>query len=144
MKTLLIEDDNNGIIRARNTCSEIDKTIYNDNSLIIDWVKTYSEFVYYINNVGIPDILLFDHDLGTDNYELWHKHNGYIDNDINYEEYKTKTGYHCLQYLIDYCIDNKILLTSKIYSHSLNTKGKENILKLAQNFKKHQEQNGTN
>lgn len=84
----------------------------------IFWCKTYDEFVKTLNKVKIPDSVYFDHDLGdTDNPE------------------GEKTGYDCAKYLIDFCIDNNIKLP-KFYSQSDNGPGRENILKLLENYKR--------
>lgn len=136
---LLIEDDKNGLQRAIR-CAPNNQTFfaYTQKDFTLFWVKTYDEFVDWINTNGLPDICAFDHDLSPDSYDLYHKHNGYKDSDINYEEYKFKTGYDCAKYLVDYCIDNNKKLTSEVYSYSMNTKGRENILGLLNNFKQHQ------
>lgn len=44
----------------------------------------------------------------------------------------------CAKWLVDYCIDNKERLP-KIFVHSANPVGADNILGLLNNFKKHVE-----
>lgn len=136
---LLIEDDPNGLRRAIN-CAPNTKTqtAYTDNNVEWHWVKSYNEFVEYIIKSGIPDMLAFDHDLGGNSYELYHKHKGYKSGNIDYDEYDEKTGFHCAKWLIDFCLDNKIELKSEIYSHSMNDSGRKNILSILENFKKFQ------
>lgn len=136
---LLIEDDFDGLNRAKR-CAPNQETldVYNAPDIEWTWVKTYDQFCKHLLKFGIPDVFAFDHDLSDDSYELWHKHGGYIKEDINYEEYKEKTGYHCAHFLINLCMDSNIKLTAEVYSHSMNVKGRENILALISNFKKHQ------
>lgn len=88
-------------------------TIYN-----IVWCRSYDEFVSSLNNIGKPDLVCFDHDLAD------------IDNPEG-----EKTGYDCAKYLIDFCIDNNIKLP-KFYSQSDNGPGRENIIKLLENYKR--------
>lgn len=51
------------------------------------WVKSYQEFVDWITNNGLPDGICFDHDLGED-----------------------KTGYDAAKWLVDYCIDQQLMI----------------------------------
>ena len=82
----------------------------------IHWVKSYSEFTSWILNNGLPDGICFDHDLGDES-----------DNE--------KTGLDCAKFLINICIDQKLSLP--LYSsQSANPVGRDNILKLLDNFKK--------
>lgn len=75
-------------------------------------LKTYDEFVNYINNNGLPRCIFFDHDLG-----------------------EGKTGYDCAKFLVDYCVNHKCDLPL-YYSQSDNIVGKENIIKLLDGYKK--------
>lgn len=83
----------------------------------IIWVKSYDEFVKYIINHGLPDSIGFDHDLA--------------DGSLN-----EKTGYDAAKFLVDYCIENDAKLP-KFGSQSANPVGRENILNLLNNFKRH-------
>jgi hypothetical protein len=83
------------------------------------WVKSYNEFVKWINDNGLPTGICFDHDLG----------------DI--KEIHEKTGLDCVKFLIDYCIDNDLKLP-KWNCQSANPVGRENMDKLLNNFRKHQ------
>jgi hypothetical protein len=138
-KGLLVEDDLDGLNRAKR-CAPNPETLEAYNATDIDWtwVKNYDQFCKHLLKHGIPDIIAFDHDLGDDAYKLWHKHGGYVSEDINYDEYETKTGYHCAQFLVNLCLDSNIKLKAQIYSHSMNEKGRQNILSLLSNLKKHQ------
>jgi len=140
---LLIEDDINGMKRAIKCApNEFTYSRYTNDSIDWNWVKSFEEFKKWILKFGIPEYFAFDHDLGTDAYELWHKNNGYIEKDINYDDYMTPTGYHCAKWLVDYCLDKHILFESEVHCHSQNTKGRENIVALLANFKKFQIKNG--
>lgn len=142
MVALLIEDDPRGLVRAR-ICAPDNKTATAYTNLYTTWVwvKSYDEFVKYIQENGLPDMYAFDHDLGGNSYDLWHKHGGYKDKEINYDDYDEKTGYHCAKYLVDYCLDNNIRFKGEVYSHSQNTVGRENILGILKNFVKFQDAN---
>lgn len=93
------------------------------------WVKSYQEFVNWINQNGLPTAICFDHDLGfTNEY--------YIENDIESPELE-KTGMDCAKWLVDYCIDNNKKLP--LYNiQSANPVGKANIDSLLKNFIKYQ------
>ena len=39
-------------------------------------VKNYRQFVEYITNNGLPEVISFDHDLADEHYP-WHEHNKY-------------------------------------------------------------------
>ena len=99
--------------------------IYN----LVDWVivRNYDEFVKYITEHGIPDTISFDHDLASDHY----------DQQLPYDQYTEKTGYHCAKWLIDYCIDNKKELPATILIHSMNPAGSANIRSLFDTYNKY-------
>lgn len=75
-------------------------------------VRSYAEFVTYIETNALPDLISFDHDLGLN-----------------------ESGFDCAKWLVNYCLDNNLRLP-KFDVHSQNPVGKENILSLLQNFKK--------
>ena len=61
---------------------------------------------------------------------------------INYGDYKEKTGLHCLRWLCEYVEENhekgdKSLVLNLIGVHSHNPLGAENLLHMANSFKKH-------
>jgi len=135
---ILIEDDEMGIIRAINAARTQnlipELTYYNRNDVEFIWVKNFNEFTQYIVKNGLPDALCFDHDLGGNSYQLYHKHKGYKSDKINYDEYDEPTGYHCAKWLTEYCMDNKLSLTSDIFCHSMNPQGRENIKAMLKNI----------
>lgn len=85
-----------------------------------DLVRSYDEFVAYIEKNGCPDVISFDHDLAEEHYPF----NGeYPDpTQINYYAYRNKTGYHCAQWLIEKGIFPKLAIV-----HSQNGVGAQNI-----------------
>lgn len=95
-----------------------------------DWsiVKSYDEFVNHIEKNGLPEIISFDHDLSFDHYYEKNQKGS-----LDYENFTEKTGYHCGQWLIEYCKNNKLTLP-KWFVHSANPVGSENIKKLLSSF----------
>lgn len=91
----------------------------------VHWVKTYDEFVAWINTNGLPDGICFDHDLGfTNEY--------YLENNIESPE-PDPTGMDCAKWLVEYCLDNNLSLP--LYNiQSANPAGKANIDGLLKSF----------
>lgn len=85
---------------------------------IVAWVKTYDEFVNWLNTsihdkeVLFPTLVCFDHDLGEE-----------------------KTGFDCAKYLVNFCMEHNIELP-RCTCHSSNPVGKENILSYIESYKK--------
>jgi hypothetical protein len=93
--------------------------IYENNN---EWeiVRSFNEFVSYIEEKGLPEFISFDHDLDYDHY----KHEN--QQDIDYDKMEIKSGFHAAQWLVNYCVDNKMKLPNyKV--HSMNVAGKRNI-----------------
>lgn len=90
-------------------------------------VRSYDEFVAHIEENGMPDFISYDHDLG--------------DVDPNNPDHDEKTGYSCVKWLVDYCLDNNLNMTSYLI-HTNNPSGYDNIHGLIQNFVKFR-QDGT-
>ena len=101
------------------------------------WVKNYQEFVNWIIANGLPDGICFDHDLGLDEvYEKKTMSKGELRRFRKTPKYKT--GYDCAKWLTEYCLITLQQLP-KYASQSANPVGMENILKLLNNFKYHQD-----
>lgn len=100
------------------------------------WLKSYDEFVEYISKNGIPDAICFDHDLGNKidpDADLMF-YNGEISSFslLSYDN-DEKTGYDCAKWLVEYCLDNNLMIP--LYSiQSMNSVGKKNIDDLLKNF----------
>lgn len=99
-----------------------------------DWViaRTYKDFVEIVQEKGLPKLVSFDHDLADIHYTEEYQNEGVI---LKYKETSgEKTGYHAAQWLVDYCLDNKLPLPD-FKVHSFNPVGAENIYSLLSNFK---------
>lgn len=79
-------------------------------------VRSYDEFVSYIEKHGLPDFISFDHDLGYSMIE------------------DEKTGYDAAKWLVEYYLDNGIKMPINFNVHSANPIGAENIRKYINNF----------
>ena len=80
----------------------------------IIWLKSYTEFIKWINKNGIPSKVCFDHDLGD----------------------SEMTGYDCAKWLATHCMNNNIKLP-KWEIQSANPVGKTNINSYLNNYLKH-------
>ena len=71
----------------------------------VEWeiVRNFNNFIKVISVFGLQDFVSFDHDLGLE-----------------------KTGYDCVKWLVDYCIERNIRFP-KYEIHSKNPIGKANI-----------------
>lgn len=94
------------------------KKNFGTNDFDITWIKSYKEFVDFVDKNGLPSNVSLDHDLGDVE-------------DPNNE----KTGYDCAKYIVDYCMDNdRDIPNYRIQSD--NGPGRENIDKYLQNYHK--------
>jgi hypothetical protein len=85
----------------------------------VDLVRNYDEFVAFLTDHEMPELISFDHDLAFEHYPLAENRPGV---QIPYGTYKEKTGLECARYIID----NKLPLKHWI-SHSMNVQGNINI-----------------
>lgn len=112
-----------------------------NGGLNIIWVRDFNEFIQWIDyNNELPDYISFDHDLADEHYtppKYWDDYqaskNYQQEKEKNYQE---KTGLDCAKWIVEYCLYNKTSLP-KYFSHSANPVGRDNILNLLNNFKKH-------
>ena len=115
MKKLFLDDVRSAEMVFMNT---IDPIYENNNEWEI--VRSFNEFVSYIEEKGLPEFISFDHDLDFEHYKLENQQ------DIDYDKMEIKTGFHAAQWLVNYCADNKLKLPHyKV--HSMNLAGKRNI-----------------
>jgi hypothetical protein len=94
--------------------------IYNEKEWII--VKSFDAFVQKIVKYYLPINISFDHDISdfiTENGET-----------------KERTGYDCVKWLVDYCVENNKKLPNCLV-HSSNIVGRNNIISYLNNAKKH-------
>lgn len=85
----------------------------------IVWVKNYDQFVAYLQQHSMPDLISFDHDLAESHYSSAEGRPGYV---IPYETYTEKTGLEAARYLVENALPLKHWAV-----HSLNAQGKINI-----------------
>lgn len=109
--------------------------VYKDLHWIV--VVNYEQFVdtierYYDLRGVLPVNVSFDHDLADEHYDYTA--------DIPYDDMTEKTGFHCAKWLVDFCIDNDMELPT-YYAHSMNTVGRENIIKYLNNYVKFVKEN---
>lgn len=106
-----------------------------------DVVKSYDEFVSYIERNGLPNLISFDHDLADEHYEDLLSDENFLKGDqkiiLKYDAYKEKTGYEAAKWLIDYCLEHNEPLPDFLV-HTMNPVGRKNIESLLTNFKNHQ------
>lgn len=102
------------------------KTIYTD----LDWrvIRSYEQFVEMITVNGLPEVVSFDHDLADVHYNpaTWKE-------DFVYQE---KTGYDCVKWMVDYCINNNQKFPVW-HLHTMNPHGRVNMETYILNYLKH-------
>lgn len=98
-----------------------------------DIVRSYDEFVEYIEKNGLPDLISFDHDLADEHYNPsnWNSYRSYVE----------KTGYDAAKWLVEYCIDENLDIP-QILIHSMNPVGRKNIESIFQNYMKYKNKGG--
>lgn len=101
----------------------------------LNWriVRSYKDFVGMISKEGLPKTISFDHDLSEEHYI-----EGISGQQPKYDEYKEKTGYDALKWLIEYCLEKNHPLP-KCYVHSFNPVGRENMFSLIESYTKNNE-----
>ncbi len=99
----------------------------------VEWtiVRNYDEFVDVITKNGLPEMMTLDHDLGFEHYPLAEQNPS--KDVIPYDTYKEKTGYHCVQWLIEYCKKRNLRLP-KWQVHSMNVVGKQNMIQILKKY----------
>lgn len=101
----------------------------------IIWVKNFEDFVSYIKENGLPDLIGFDHDLGED-IAIELVSNGTNKKVARKIKKESKSGYDAAKWLVDYLLDNNLPMTKWVIQ-SANPTGKENINGLLINYMKH-------
>ena len=100
--------------------------------------RNYEQFVTKIRLHGLPVFISFDHDLADEHLtpkELWSDYDKSKEWQSG-QEYKEMTGLDCAKWLVEFCLTHGFELP-EFYVHSMNPVGKDNILKLLQNAKRH-------
>jgi len=108
---------------------------------LVPWVivRNYKQFVETIERDGVPLTVSFDHDLADEHYQEFHAANDkrlVNKGNFRYSEMKEKTGYHCAQWLAQYCVDKNHPLPV-YYLHTMNHIGKENMRSILESARKH-------
>lgn len=98
--------------------------LYSDDR---NWVivRNFDEFVSEIKEMGMPNMISFDHDLADIKYK----------NGVMSFSYLEKTGFDCAKWLVNYCMDNNVTLPN-YQVHSANPIGKQNIESYLMNYLK--------
>ena len=104
--------------------------IYNEEGWFV--VRSYPAFISAVNMFkGQITHVSFDHDLAEGHY-----HEGVINydsEDFNLDDYN-KTGYHAAKYLKE-VYEKENLSLPKMFVHSMNPVGTENIINLFKSFR---------
>jgi hypothetical protein len=101
----------------------------------LEWhiVRSYGEFVAYVEENGVPELISFDHDLAPEHYappHVWgEKYAGWVAE----QRFAEKTGMQAAEWLKEYCLDMGEQLRA-FTVHSANPEGAEQILTLLNNF----------
>jgi hypothetical protein len=92
----------------------------------LEWqvVRNYDQFVKWINDNGMPDLVSFDHDLADEHYEIVCACGSSEDFP---EEFEEETGHDCVLYLIEYAKDHPAEKFPEVMVHSMNPYGSERI-----------------
>jgi hypothetical protein len=101
-----------------------------------DIVRSYEEFVAYIQKNGIPDVVSFDNDLWDVAHEMAvNPLNEELTKQfqmIGWQDFKIKTGAHCAQYLVDACRAYGTPIP-KYYIHTAHSVARPIIRKILEN-----------
>lgn len=96
-------------------------------------VRSHGAFVdFVIKHAGRIDVVSFDHDLGEEHYRDYvgqTLERAVKDIELDYDNYKEKTGYESAKFLIEH-YRSKGLKLPRIKVHSMNIVGAQNIRSL--------------
>jgi hypothetical protein len=103
-----------------------------------DIVRSYDEFVEYVDLKGIPDVVSFDNDLWDVSYELAvNPSSEELTKQFmmeGWEDFLIKTGAHCAEYLVAACKSKNTPIPT-YYVHSANGTARPIIRKILENGK---------
>lgn len=103
---------------------------------LFDIVRSYDEFVEYIETYGVPVVISLDHDLHPEHTSFFFERGGFKNPPNPHNEiFKFKTGYDCAVWLVDYCEKNDKKLRH-IFVHSHNPHGQRNIYNVIAEYQK--------
>lgn len=92
---------------------------FSDAPVVI--VRSFEEFKGIIEKHGIPSFVAYDHDLSVEHYG-----DGLNGDNIDYSQYKEKTGLDCCKFLVEECA-KKSAEHPPYVVHSMNPVGRANI-----------------
>ena len=90
-------------------------------------VRSYNDFIAWIQENGLPDEVSFDHDLADVHYDPQTTKQSF--------SYHETTGYDAAKWLCDYCWTNGLPIPSWNV-HSANPVGRDNIIQILKSFEK--------
>lgn len=105
-----------------------------------DIVRNYKSFTEWITKNGLPEFIMFDHDLEyqpaieVDNLQIVNNNEYIINQQFRYEK-DQPNGLDCAKWLVNYCQTRNLNLPPYL-CHSQNHYGKRDILELLDNYKK--------
>lgn len=85
----------------------------------VPWVcaRDYDQFVQLVTHMGIPTLVSYDCDLCYEHYQAYFRYGPAYP--LHYQEFKTKCGIHCLEFLLKLCKERGIK-HPKYIMHSKN------------------------
>ena len=98
-------------------------------------VRSYAEFIETILTRGLPITVSFDNDLHPTHYQFYKSMSEDGRTRYPYEQCLVKTGYHCAQWLVKYCLDRKLNLPYYII-HTFNPVAREDISALLKSYER--------
>lgn len=109
------------------------KTLYEGSGIKYgNWaiVRSYDQFVEYIQANGIPDVVSFDNDLfDVTDYSVSREELTRQLMMDKWEEFPIKTGAHCAQHLVNQCLTQSVPIP-EYYVHSANNNARPIIRKI--------------
>ena len=105
----------------------------NNGKATIAWVRSFEEFVSWIEINGLPLEISFDYDLGEDIAKM-RVNRKMPKKEARKNKKNEKTGLDCAIWLLNYCKKNNVELP-KWDVHSANPDGKKKIMELLSSFK---------
>jgi hypothetical protein len=92
-----------------------------------DIVRNYDDFVKWIEENGLPEIISFDHDLADVSYDPQTQKESF--------KYHETTGYDAAKWLCEYCWTNGLPIPNWNV-HSANPVGRDNIISILTAYEK--------
>ena len=92
-----------------------------------DIVRSYDDFVNWIEENGLPEVISFDHDLADVDYDPKTQRETF--------KYHETTGYDAAKWLCEYCWTNGLPIPNWNV-HSANPVGRDNIISILTAYEK--------